>query len=114
MVAQVSPPTGRRGRNHRSLARKKLPPRKKISRQLRSGHKMAEFEQQEIPFKERRLRSTKLRRGFFLLTIMFSVANLIYNYIVISVSIWSTLVTFAIPAPPTSLVLPFSYHITHT
>jgi len=33
---------------------------------------MAEFEQQEIPFKERRLRSTKLRRGIFLLPSMFT------------------------------------------
>src|SRR5260370_33210420 len=72
--------TGRRARNHRSLARKKLSPRKKISRQLRSGHKMAEFEQQEIPFKERRLRSTKLRRGIFLLPTMFTVANLLCGY----------------------------------
>src|SRR5258707_1156019 len=41
---------------------------------------MAEFEQQEIPFKERRLRSTKLRRGIFLLPSMFTVANLLCGY----------------------------------
>jgi CDP-diacylglycerol--serine O-phosphatidyltransferase len=41
---------------------------------------MAEFEQHEIPFKERRLRSTKLRRGIFLLPSMFTVANLLCGY----------------------------------
>src|SRR5258706_13192850 len=41
---------------------------------------MAEFEQQEIPFKERRLRSTKLRRGIFILPSLFTVANLLCGY----------------------------------
>lgn len=41
---------------------------------------MAEFEQREIPFKERRLRSTKLRRGIFLLPSLFTVANLYCGY----------------------------------
>ena len=41
---------------------------------------MTDFEQQEIPFKERRLRSTKLRRGIFLLPSMFTVANLLCGY----------------------------------
>jgi CDP-diacylglycerol--serine O-phosphatidyltransferase len=41
---------------------------------------MAEFEQHEIPFKERRLRSPKLRRGIFLLPSMFTVANLLCGY----------------------------------
>jgi len=41
---------------------------------------MAEFEQQQIPFKERRLRSTKLRRGFFLLPAIFTVGNLLCGY----------------------------------
>ncbi len=41
---------------------------------------MNEIEQQEIPFKERRLRSTKLRRGIFLLPSMFTVANLLCGY----------------------------------
>jgi CDP-diacylglycerol--serine O-phosphatidyltransferase len=41
---------------------------------------MADFEQHEIPFKERRLRSPKLRRGIFLLPSMFTVANLLCGY----------------------------------
>jgi len=41
---------------------------------------MTDFEQQEIPFKERRLRSPKLRRGIFLLPSMFTVANLLCGY----------------------------------
>jgi CDP-diacylglycerol--serine O-phosphatidyltransferase len=41
---------------------------------------MADPEQQEIPFKERRLRSTKLRRGIFLLPSLFTVANLLCGY----------------------------------
>ena len=41
---------------------------------------MADFEQQEIPFKERRLRSPKLRRGIFLLPSLFTVANLLCGY----------------------------------
>ena len=41
---------------------------------------MNEIEQHEIPFKERRLRSTKLRRGIFLLPSMFTVANLLCGY----------------------------------
>src|SRR6266403_578998 len=41
---------------------------------------MAEFEQHEIPFKERRLRSPKLRRGFFLLPAIFTVGNLLCGY----------------------------------
>jgi CDP-diacylglycerol--serine O-phosphatidyltransferase len=42
---------------------------------------MDDTEQQEtLPFKERRLRSTKLRRGIFLLPSMFTVANLLCGY----------------------------------
>src|SRR5258708_37068219 len=41
---------------------------------------MAEFEQQQIPFKERRLRSTQMRRGFFLLPAIFTVGNLLCGY----------------------------------
>jgi CDP-diacylglycerol--serine O-phosphatidyltransferase len=41
---------------------------------------MPEVEQHEIPFKERRLRSTKLRRGIYLLPSMFTVANLLCGY----------------------------------
>ena len=48
---------------------------------------MAEFEQQEIPFKERRLRSTKLRRGIFLLPSMFTVANLLCGYYAVIASL---------------------------
>ena len=48
---------------------------------------MADFAQQEIPFKERRLRSTKLRRGIFLLPSMFTVANLLCGYYAIVASL---------------------------
>jgi CDP-diacylglycerol--serine O-phosphatidyltransferase len=48
---------------------------------------MAEFEQHEIPFKERRLRSTKLRRGIFLLPSMFTVANLLCGYYAVVASL---------------------------
>ena len=41
---------------------------------------MPDHEQQEIPFKERRLRSPKLRRGIFLLPSLFTVANLLCGY----------------------------------
>ena len=41
---------------------------------------MADLNQPEIPFKERRLRSTRLRRGIFLLPSMFTVANLLCGY----------------------------------
>lgn len=41
---------------------------------------MPDFEQHEIPFKERRLRSTRLRRGIYLLPSMFTVANLLCGY----------------------------------
>jgi CDP-diacylglycerol---serine O-phosphatidyltransferase len=41
---------------------------------------MANIEQHVIPFKERRLRSTKLRRGVFLLPSLFTVANLYCGY----------------------------------
>src|ERR1700676_2728393 len=42
---------------------------------------MGDTEQQEtLPFKERRLRSPKLRRGIFLLPSMFTVANLLCGY----------------------------------
>ncbi len=41
---------------------------------------MADLDQHEIPFKERRLRSTRLRRGIFLLPSMFTVANLLCGY----------------------------------
>jgi CDP-diacylglycerol---serine O-phosphatidyltransferase len=40
---------------------------------------MAEFEQQEIPFKERRFRG-RFRRGIYLLPSMFTVANLLCGY----------------------------------
>jgi len=48
---------------------------------------MAESEQQEIPFKERRLRSNKLRRGIFLLPSMFTVANLLCGYYAVVASL---------------------------
>src|SRR5215467_8808483 len=48
---------------------------------------MTDFEQQEIPFKERRLRSTRLRRGIFLLPSMFTVANLLCGYYAIVASL---------------------------
>jgi len=48
---------------------------------------MTDFEQHEIPFKERRLRSTKLRRGIFLLPSMFTVANLLCGYYAIVASL---------------------------
>jgi CDP-diacylglycerol--serine O-phosphatidyltransferase len=48
---------------------------------------MADFEQQEIPFKERRLRSTKLRRGIFLLPSLFTVANLLCGYYAVVASL---------------------------
>src|ERR1700730_17863457 len=82
-MSQAAPalsPIGRRAQNRRNLAPNKKFPWKKISPQQRSGPDMAEFEQQEIPFKERRLRSTKLRRGIFLLPSMFTVANLLCGY----------------------------------
>lgn len=41
---------------------------------------MNDVEQHEIPFKERRLRSPKLRRGIFLLPSMFTVGNLLCGY----------------------------------
>src|ERR1700737_1655826 len=41
---------------------------------------MTDFEQREIPFKERRLRSPKLRRGIFLLPSLFTVGNLMCGY----------------------------------
>lgn len=41
---------------------------------------MADFDQHEIPFKERRLRSPKLRRGIFILPAMFTSANLLCGY----------------------------------
>lgn len=41
---------------------------------------MPDFEQHEIPFKERGLRSPKLRRGIFLLPSLFTVANLLCGY----------------------------------
>src|ERR1700730_5924092 len=82
-MSQAAPalsPIGRRAQNRRNLAPNKKFPWKKISPQQRRGPDMAEFEQQEIPFKERRLRSTKLRRGIFLLPSMFTVANLLCGY----------------------------------
>jgi CDP-diacylglycerol---serine O-phosphatidyltransferase len=48
---------------------------------------MADFEQQEIPFKERRLRSPKLRRGIFLLPSLFTVANLLCGYYAVVASL---------------------------
>jgi CDP-diacylglycerol---serine O-phosphatidyltransferase len=41
---------------------------------------MPEFQQQEIPFQERRLKNPKLRRGIFLLPSLFTVANLLCGY----------------------------------
>ena len=41
---------------------------------------MAEFEQQEIPFAERRFRSRRFRRGIYLLPAIFTVANLMCGY----------------------------------
>src|SRR5579864_205975 len=48
---------------------------------------MADFDQHEIPFKERRLRSTKLRRGIFILPSMFTVANLLCGYYAVVASL---------------------------
>jgi CDP-diacylglycerol--serine O-phosphatidyltransferase len=47
---------------------------------------MTESEQREIPFKERRLRSNKLRRGIYLLPSMFTVANLLCGYFAVVAS----------------------------
>jgi CDP-diacylglycerol--serine O-phosphatidyltransferase len=41
---------------------------------------MAEYEQHEIPFEERRYRNRRLRRGIFLLPSLFTVANLLCGY----------------------------------
>jgi len=41
---------------------------------------MAEIQQQEIPFQERRYRNPRLRRGIFLLPSLFTVANLLCGY----------------------------------
>lgn len=48
---------------------------------------MGEFEQHEIPFKERRLRSTRLRRGIYLLPSMFTVGNLLCGYYAVVASL---------------------------
>src|SRR6516164_9730104 len=42
--------------------------------------RMAEFEQHEIPFEERRSHRARLRRGIFLLPSLFTVANLMCGY----------------------------------
>jgi CDP-diacylglycerol--serine O-phosphatidyltransferase len=41
---------------------------------------VSDFQQHEIPFQERRLRSPRLRRGIFLLPSLFTVANLLCGY----------------------------------
>jgi CDP-diacylglycerol--serine O-phosphatidyltransferase len=41
---------------------------------------MAEYEQHEIPFQERKSRRARLRRGIFLIPSMFTVANLLCGY----------------------------------
>jgi len=41
---------------------------------------MAEFEQHEIPFQEKRTRGHRLRRGIFLIPSLFTVANLLCGY----------------------------------
>ena len=47
---------------------------------------MTEFEQQEIPFAERRFRSRRFRRGIYLLPSMFTVGNLLCGYYAIVAS----------------------------
>ncbi|MGB7471481.1 MAG: CDP-alcohol phosphatidyltransferase family protein, partial [Candidatus Acidiferrum sp.] len=41
---------------------------------------MADIEQHEIPFHERRMRNPRLRRGIFLLPSLFTAANLFCGY----------------------------------
>ena len=48
---------------------------------------MAEPEQHEIPFKERRIRSARLRRGIFLIPSLFTVANLLCGYYAVVASL---------------------------
>ncbi len=48
---------------------------------------MPEFEQHEIPFAERPLRTNRLRRGIFLLPSMFTVANLLCGYYAVVASL---------------------------
>src|SRR5271167_1984071 len=41
---------------------------------------MADYEQQHIPFRERRFKNPKLRRGIFLIPSLFTVGNLLCGY----------------------------------
>jgi hypothetical protein len=41
---------------------------------------MAEFEQHEMPFENKRLNRARLRRGIFLIPSLFTVANLLCGY----------------------------------
>ena len=51
---------------------------------------MADLEQHEIPFKERRLRSPRLRRGIFLLPSLFTAANLFCGYYAVVAALMGT------------------------
>lgn len=51
---------------------------------------MAEIEQQEIPFQERRLRSPRMRRGIFLLPSLFTAANLFCGYYAVVATLLGT------------------------
>ena len=51
---------------------------------------MPEIEQHEIPFKERRIKNPKLRRGIFLLPSLFTVGNLLCGYYAVVASLAGT------------------------
>jgi len=51
---------------------------------------MGEPEQQHIPFRERRFRSTKLRRGIFLVPALFTSANLLCGYYAVVAALMGT------------------------
>src|SRR4029077_14200967 len=51
---------------------------------------MADIEQHEIPFKERRLRNPRLRRGIFLLPSLFTAANHFCGYYAVVASLMGT------------------------
>jgi len=55
---------------------------------------MADLEQHEIPFKERRLRSPRLRRGIFLLPSLFTAANLFCGYYAVVSALMGTWTDF--------------------
>ena len=48
---------------------------------------MPDPEQHEIPFKERRIKSARLRRGIFILPSLFTVANLLCGYYAVVASL---------------------------